>query len=454
MDTIAAIATPAGVGGLAVIRVSGPQALAIVLPFLQGRTLSPRHATYTSFVTTSQFLDEVVATYFPAPHSYTGDDVVEISCHGSRYVQQTLLLSLLQAGCRLADPGEFTQRAFLNGRIDLSQAEAVADLIDSANAASHALAVSQLRGSYAVTLKTLRQQLVDLTGLMELELDFTDEDLQFADRDQLRGTLLNLRSQCACLLDSFALGNAIKEGIPVAIVGQPNVGKSTLLNALLGDDRAIVSDIPGTTRDTIEEQLNIAGLAFRFIDTAGIRATPDAVEQQGVRRSYRAIDQARIVVAMLDATSPIDQSLAAIADLRVHLRSQHLVVLLNKTDLVDGAAVCSQLQSQGLAVLPLAAKQGVGIEQLKQRLLDSVDLGSDPAARLQSPMLTNVRHRDALCHVVDALAHVLAGLDNDVPTDLLLVDLRDALYHLGTITGHITSNEVLHSIFSRFCIGK
>lgn len=428
-DTIAAISTPAGVGGIAVIRLSGADALALALKHLSADRLEPRKAVYCRF----DDLDDIVAVYFPT--GYTGEPTVELSCHGSQYVQQTLLQTLVEDGARLAEAGEYTLRAFLNGRLNLSQAEAVADLIDAATPAQHRLAVSQLRGSYAQKLKELRQQLVDLTSLLELELDFSQEDVEFADRSQLLQLVQTLDTELRSLISSFRLGNALKRGIPVAIVGEPNVGKSTLLNALLEDERAIVSPIPGTTRDTIEETLTVEGITFRLVDTAGLRDTNDTVERLGIERSREAIEKAYIVLHVVDASADAERPQLPSDDGRRHL------VVINKCDLQpcgtsDGAIVVSALHGDGLEGLKAAMVEAVG------------------PRRQEESLLTNSRHYEALLRVQEALGHVREGLEAGIPADLTATDLRDALYHLGTVTGEVTSDEVLGNIFGRFCVGK
>ena len=430
-DTIAAISTPAGVGGIAVVRVSGADALPCALKHLSVERLEPRHATYCRF----DDLDDVVAVYYPK--GYTGEPTVEISCHGSIYVQQAVLQALLDDGARIAEPGEFTMRAFRNGRLNLSQAEAVADLIDAVTPQQHRLAVSQLRGSYAAKLKELRQQLLDLTSLMELELDFSQEDVEFADRSQLRQLLDALSAQLTALIDSFNMGNALKRGIPVAIVGKPNAGKSSLLNALLGDERAIVSDIPGTTRDTVEEFLTVGNLTFRFIDTAGLRNSSDTVEALGIERSHKAIAEADMVLYVHDLTEPF---LCADLD-ALPLGDKHLILVGNKSDLAD------MVLPEGFVTV--SAKEGRGIDALKQAMLAAVE----PRA-MQQVLLANPRHREALVHVRQALGQVVQGLESGIPADLLAVDLRDALYYLGSITGEVVSDDILANIFSRFCVGK
>ena len=443
MDTIAAISTPHGIGGIAVVRLSGPDAFAIASRHLK----SPGAAHPQLFRIGEKVLDQVIATAYHAPHSYTGDDTVEISCHGSLYVQQTLLQALLDSGARLAEPGEFTRRAFLNGKLDLSQAEAVADLIDSTNAAAHSLAVSQLRGGYAKELETLRQQLVDLTALLELELDFSDEDVEFADRSRLHSLASQIYTRVTALRESFHMGNAMKRGIPVAIIGRPNAGKSSLLNALLHDNRAIVSDIPGTTRDTIEETFVIEGMSFRIIDTAGLRHSDDPIETLGIQRTLTTVAQADIVLYVHDASQSYGHALADLQELqdRLSLKDKHLFIVNNKIDLVP------ETLTAPYRTFPISAKEGTGLDALTSALAKAAqtDLAQAPDV-----MLTNVRHYNALGHVDQALLHVATGLADHLPADLVVIDLRDALHHLGTITGQVTSDEVLGTIFSRFCIGK
>lgn len=438
-DTIVAIGTPSGVGGIAVVRLSGHDALSIALNHLSVRTLTPRHATYCRF----DNLDDIVVTWFP--QGYTGESTVELACHGSRYVQQAVLESLTASGARLADRGEFTMRAFLNGRLNLSQAEAVVDLIEATTPAQHRLAVSQLRGGYAQKLSSLRQQLLDLTSLLELELDFSLEDVEFADRSQLLTLIETIGGETTALIDSFRMGNAIKRGIPVAIVGAPNVGKSTLLNALLNDERAIVSAIPGTTRDTIEETLNIGNLTFRLIDTAGLRHTDDEVERLGIERSRKAREQAMISINVIDATQP-EQALDDIQP----SDGKHIITVINKADLIDDDARVKAANYGGEATVCLSALHGEGIDRLKRAMLDAVGDGIPEG----DTMLTNARHHEALLHVQQSLDNARQGLNDRLPADLVAVDLRDALYHLGTITGDATSNDVLSNIFSRFCVGK
>lgn len=440
-DTIAALATPAGTGGVAMIRVSGPRALAVALSLLDCQRLEPRHATHTILRANGQPLDDIVALFFPGPHSYTGEDTVELSTHGSPYIQQAALQALLDAGARLAQPGEYTLRAFRNGRLNLSQAEAVADLIEATTPAAHRLAISQLRGGYAYELRELRAQMVDLTALLELELDFSQEDVEFADRTELHSLMSTLQARIKGLLDSFATGNAFRHGIPVAIVGEPNVGKSTLLNTLLNDDRAIVSATPGTTRDTIEAPLNIDGVAFRLIDTAGLRSTVDEVERLGIMRSHRAIDEADIIIEVRDAT-------AGPGDIPAHNDGKSHIVVVNKCDRLERAWQLDGQRVGNTLVVCTAAKEGKGIDRVKRAL-------SACAPQFATDvMLTNPRHREALTHVSAALRQADAALADGLPADLVAVDLRDALYHLGTITGEVANDDILASVFSRFCIGK
>lgn len=449
MSTIAAISTPHGIGGIAVIRLSGPEALSIASRHLALPTVTcVRPATaFTQFRVDGKLLDEVVATVFPSPHSYTGDDTVEISCHGSLYIQQALLQALVDSGARLAEPGEFTRRAFLNGKLNLSQAEAVADLIDSTNATAHSLAVSQLRGGYAKELECLRQQLVDLAALLELELDFSEEDLEFADRRNLLTLVEETSRRVNTLCQSFRMGNALKRGIPVAIIGRPNAGKSSLLNALLRDNRAIVSDIPGTTRDTIEETFVIDGTPFRIIDTAGLRHSDDPLEQMGIQRTLSTVAQADIILYVHDATLPLAQALADLQELQdtQPFDNKHLILIANKTDLPHTS---DPLDDKAIA---LSAKEGTGIERLAQQLSD---VAHSDLSKAPDVMLTNIRHYNALKQVGQSLQQVAKSLNDGLPADLVVIDLRDALHHLGTITGQVTSDEVLGSIFSRFCVGK
>ena len=444
MNIICAVSTAPGVGGIAVVRLSGRDANVLAERFLN-RRLSPRMATFCELRDDDELVDEVVATFFEGPHSYTGEDVVEVSCHGSMFIQQRVLQLFIDAGARLAEPGEFTQRAFMNGRLDLSQAEAVADLVESRSGLSHRLAISQMRGGYALELESLRQQLIDATALLELELDFSDEDLEFVSRDRVSHMVAELKDRVGKLVDSFQMGNAVKHGIPVAIVGRPNAGKSSLLNALLKEDRAIVSDIPGTTRDTIEETMTIDGITFRFIDTAGLRKSVDPIEDLGFKRAIKSAQQASIILYVHPVTVPFTES--AIGDItyitdQCDMREKHLFVVHNKCDLPHESNPSGHIVS---------AKEGIGIDSLMQSL---VKVARKDASQNDGVLLTNARHYEAMQRVLAALGEVQKDLDAGLTPDLVVINLRDALYHLGTITGKVTSDEVLSSIFSRFCVGK
>ena len=441
-DTIVAVSTPHGVGGVALLRLSGAHALPLALQHLSVDDLPPRHAVYCRFGE----LDDIIAVYYP--RGYTGEPTVELTCHGSLYLQQALVQALVDGGARLAEPGEFTLRAFRHGRLNLSQAEAVADLIDAVTPQQHRLAVSQLRGGYAQKLRELRQQLLDLASLLELELDFSQEDVEFADRTRLLSLVDDASTQITALRGTFHLGNALKRGIPTAIIGRPNAGKSSLLNALLADDRAIVSPIAGTTRDTVEETFNIDGYTFRLIDTAGLHHTDDPLENMGIDRAIAAAAAADIVLYVHDATRPLSEALDDMQSLQeagVKLSDKHLWLVLNKTDL---ATPSGEDAKQGIAV---SSRTGAGLEHLRMAMVEAV--GSDVGTASQT-LLTNARHYDALGRSNEALLHVAQGLRDGIPADLVAIDLRDALYHLGTVTGEVTNSEVLGNIFSRFCIGK
>lgn len=442
-DTIVAPATATG-GAIAVVRMSGPAAHAICDSVFRGSARASEAPGYTVLYGTidddGRTLDEVLVTIFRAPRSYTGEDAVEISCHGSRYIVQELLSLLIRRGARMATPGEFTSRAFLAGKLDLSQAEAVADLIASGSRASHALATDQMRGGYSAELETLRRELLRLTSLLELELDFGEEEVEFADRTQLRAAMEGIGAKIDRLIDSFALGNAIKEGVAVAIAGRPNVGKSTLLNRLLNEERALVSEIPGTTRDTVEATLNLDGILYRFVDTAGLRTTDDTVERMGIERTYASIARAQIVLQVVDATDPVAEPLA----LRPEQRS---ILVVNKIDRIDPAAAAAPLPAG--AVL-LSAREGTGTERLLERLRACVDAS---ALDEGGTIVSNGRHYEALRRARTALDAALDGLDRLTP-DLLSEEIRQVIRHLGTITGAITDTEVLSQIFSKFCIGK
>ncbi len=444
MSTICAISTPYGSGGIAVIRVSGTDAIALTDSLFHGRKplLSTPANTihYGTIARDNEVLDEVLVSIFRAPHSFTGEDVVEIACHGSLYIQQTLLQWLVDAGCEMAHAGEFTQRAFLNGRLDLAEAEAVADLIAAQTKAEKDLAINQLRGGISQELATLRARLLEFTSLVELELDFADhEELEFADRHQLTSLAQEIDAKLTALTGSFRAGNAIKQGIPVAIIGATNVGKSTLLNALVGEERAIVSDVQGTTRDTIEDTLVLGGILFRFIDTAGIRTTADKIESLGIERSLQAARKALIIINVIDAADPHD----TLSDLP-ELEGKTIIRVLNKADLVN--AQCAVHNAQ----LALSAKSG-DVEPLKQALIAEAGKLFDTR---NAVTVSNARHYEALVRALDAIRRVEQGLYDQLSGEFLSMDLQDCLTALGEITGQITSSEVLHNIFSRFCIGK
>ncbi|HQW86436.1 MAG TPA: tRNA uridine-5-carboxymethylaminomethyl(34) synthesis GTPase MnmE [Flavobacteriales bacterium] len=446
-DTICAPATAGGAAAVAVVRLSGSRAVAVLDSLAAGpaRAWPTRRAVLVPLVDADGPIDEALVTVFRAPSSYTGEEVVELGLHGSPYIVQRALEAMVKAGARLARPGEFTLRAYLNRKLDLSQAEAVADLIASQSAAAHRLALQQLRGGYSAHIDALRQQLIDFCALIELELDFGEEDVTFARRDDLDALLVDLTGLCTRLIDSFRYGNAVKQGVPVAIVGAPNSGKSTLLNALLQEDRAIVSDIPGTTRDTVEETITLDGVLFRFIDTAGLRETSDTVERMGIERSYRKAREAGIVVLLGDAAAlNEDAFLTQTALLRGRIgEGPHVIPVLNKSDLSGGGP--------GGRVLRISARTGQGLDQLKQAFMHHVHALHEGDGGV---VVTNARHVEALAHARQALEDARAGLSQGVSGDLLAIDLRRAQHHLGEITGRITPDDVLGSIFGRFCIGK
>lgn len=445
-ETICALATAAG-GAIGIIRISGPKSLEI-LSHVFTKDISnaqPYTIHYGNIKDGTEVVDEVLVSVFRAPHSYTGEESAEISCHGSRYILNKVLALLIANGCRQAGPGEFTQRAYLNGKMDLSQAEAVADLIASTNQATHQIAMSQLRGHFSSKLAQLREQLLKLTSLLELELDFSDhEDLEFADRSELLELAKTIDNHVNRLAYSFQTGQALKQGIPVAIVGKTNVGKSTLLNRLLKDDRAIVSDVHGTTRDTIEDTIDINGITFRFIDTAGIRQTQDEVEQIGITRTYAAIDKARIVLWLIDA----EPSTEEINDVLQRTENKKLIVIKNKADKADN----NSYNSLKLPFITISAKFGTGIDELEQAIYEAADI---PALTENDIIVTNARHYDALVRAHDSIQRVIDGLQMQLSGDLLSEDLRQALDTLAEITGgQITPNEVLGNIFKNFCVGK
>ena len=455
-DTICALATAPG-GALGIIRISGAQSLEILsriftkdLTQARPNTIHYGHIVVVESVAVPQQqtptpIDEVLVSVFRAPHSYTGEESAEISCHGSRYILNKVLELLIQHGCRMANPGEFTQRAYLNGKMDLTQAEAVADLIASTNQATHQMALSQLRGHFSSKLAQLREQLLKLTSLLELELDFSDhEDLEFADRTELFELTKEIDTHITKLAHSFETGQALKQGIPVAIVGKTNVGKSTLLNALLKDDRAIVSDVHGTTRDTIEDTIDIQGITFRFIDTAGIRQTQDTVEQIGIERTYAAIEKARIVLWIIDEQPSNEE----INNILQRIENKRLIVVRNKTDKAND----NHFTLSNHPVVSISAKYGNGIEELEQAIYAAADI---PTLTDNDIIVTNARHYDALTRSHDCIQRVIDGLQMQLSGDLLSEDLRQALDTLAEITGgQITPNEVLGNIFKNFCVGK
>lgn len=450
-DTIVAPATAPGQAALAVLRLSGPQAIAIADTLWRGKSLAQAdsHTAHLGTVLDSRGLqlDQAVAVVYRAPRSFTGQDSVELTIHGSMYVRRELLDTLIKAGARLAEPGEFTRRAFLGGRLDLSQAEAVADIIAAESRAANDIAQSQLRGKFAGRIQQLRQQLIDIASLLELELDFAEEDLEFADRTLLTQLATQARDEIRRLLQSFRTGDAIMRGIPVAIVGAPNAGKSSLLNALLGHDRAIVSDVPGTTRDTIEETLHLGDHLFRFIDTAGLRASTDAVERIGIDRARAAIASARIILYVHDATLPLHP------DLIPRVPDATTLLVLNKTDLIPTPTLDSQLSTLDSQLLPtpLSTRTGEGLDQIVRHL---VTIAADMTTTDGDVLVANARHAEALSSALTSIGRVLDGLRSTLPADLVAQSLRETISHLGAITGAIPSDLLLSTIFSRFCIGK
>ncbi|MBC2840353.1 tRNA uridine-5-carboxymethylaminomethyl(34) synthesis GTPase MnmE [Robiginitalea sp. SC105] len=459
-DTIIALATPAGSGAIAVLRLSGAEAIAIAAEKFQaasGNLLSecPGHTVHLGTINKGgRILDQVLATVFRSPRSYTGEDVVEISCHGSIYIQREILNLFLDSGCRMAKPGEFTLRAFINGKMDLSQAEAVADLIASENKASHQIALQQMRGGYSTEIARLREELLNFASLITLELDFSGEDVEFADRGAFYELLDRLGELLKDLIDSFALGNVLKKGIPVAIAGAPNVGKSTLLNALLKEERAIVSEIAGTTRDAIEDEIVLEGIGFRFIDTAGIRETSDQVEHIGIQKTFEKMETARVIIYMVDGSRTDPAHFASWKAETDTLRERHpdkpIIHLINKTDQL-GDQARKQLAEAFPNALGISARTGEGLEQLQAALLGLVNRG---LLENNDPVVSNSRHYQALVKAQEAIGNVREGMESDVPSDLVSVDINEALHHLGEITGQISTDDLLGNIFSNFCIGK
>jgi len=458
-DTIVALATPQGIGAIGVIRLSGENAISICESVFATKSLKKidlqsknSHTIHFGVIHENEvIIDEVLISLFKAPHSYTSENTIELSCHGSQFIQQHLIQLFIKKGARLANHGEFTLRAFLNGKLDLSQAEAVADLIASKSSASHQVAMQQMRGGFSNQIKTLRQNLIDFASLIELELDFSEEDVEFADRTDLKTLVNTIQRIVQRLIDSFEVGNVIKNGIPVAIVGKPNAGKSTLLNALLDEERAIVSDIPGTTRDVIEDEMNIDGVQFRFIDTAGLRETNDIIESIGVEKAYEQIKLSSIAIYLFDAHEITSSELKLIIeDITPHLHNSQLVLVANKIDKEDKEYTKKEF-AEFPDMLFISAKEKIGIDEFKNYM---VTLFDNRTINVTETIVTNARHVEALRHTNVALIKVLDGLNQNVSGDFLAMDIRQALHYLGTITGEISSDDLLTNIFSRFCIGK
>ena len=467
-ETICALSTVQGKGAIAVIRISGPESVKIASSvFLPSRGASleetkSHRLRFGTIMDEGKVLDEVLVSVFRSPHSYTGEDMVEISCHGSYYIQQELLMLLVKKGAKLARPGEFSQRAFLNGKLDLAQAEAVADLIASENESAHRVAMNQMKGGFSNELAKMRDSLLEIVSLMELELDFSEEDVEFADRFHLQTLLSDVKSHILTLVNSFKLGNVIKNGVPVAIAGATNTGKSTLLNLMLKEERSIVSDIHGTTRDYIEGYMNIDGVGFRFIDTAGIRETKETIEMIGIERSYQKIRSANIVLLILDAerSDNFEQGISQLASV-IDNDNQSVVILLNKCDKINDEqkegclkqimAYCSNNELFSKSILTISAKNNYGIDNLKNALLENREAMNHGS---YSTLVTNVRHYEALKDAMSALERANGGMQQSLPTDLLAQDIREAIFHIGEIVGEINTEEILGNIFSKFCIGK
>lgn len=455
-DTIIALATPPGIGAIAVIRLSGAQAIPMVddcfFNSKDKKVLSQKKTHSISFgklFDGNDLIDEVLASIYRAPNSYTGEDIVEISCHGSPYIQEQIIGLFIKRGARMANPGEFTLRAFLNKKLELTQAEAVADVIASNSKASHKIAMQQMRGGFSTDLKILRQQLIDFAALIELELDFSEEDVEFANREEFIKLIKNIQSKLQPLIDSFKLGNVIKNGVPVAIAGKPNAGKSTLLNTLLNEERSIVSAIPGTTRDTVEEVLNIDGIAYRFIDTAGLRKTADTIEQMGVERSYEKIKNAEILLYVMEASSVINKSVFDEEMTEVLNFNIPYIIVANKLDTLTPEQIAEVSEFKN--VISISAKNKTGIAHLKKIISSKL---SDSNISRDAEIITNQRHYHGLCNAGNALNDVIKGIENNLNTELIAFDVRSAVQHLGELTGEVTNDDILGSIFTRFCIGK
>jgi tRNA modification GTPase len=467
LDTICSISTPPGNGAISILRLSGEAAYPICSELFFPKSnksgftsKKPNSLSFGQIRSKEEIIDEVMVGVYKSPNSYTGEDLIEISCHGSDYIQQKIMELLILKGARLAKPGEFTMRAFLNGKMDLSQAEAVADLIASSNESSHKIAMQQMRGGFRKEIANLRHRLLHFISFLELELDFSEENVVFADRTNLKSLLSEISNLVRSLLNSFKLGNVIKNGLPVAIVGHTNVGKSTLLNLLLKEEKAIVSDIAGTTRDVIEDVISIEGISFRFIDTAGIRETTDSIENLGIERTFNRIDNASVVLLMADATESTDNILLNLNKLEHRIRDtdKKLLVLINKTDLVPLNeineminAILSKTSIQNEQILKISAKHGENVDLLIKLLVKTINISK---LNGENVIVSNIRHFEALQSASEALNRAAESMENDLPSDLLAQDIREVLHYLGEITGEISNDEILGNIFKNFCIGK